>query len=126
MPWWLAAITMVLVPRATMHVVIGGIAMGEALHNVAAMAEGHHRRRRHEAKDGKAGNHDRHAEAKPGAEFCNMAQAYCLRPGAASLTDTKSPGLFGWSGVGVGISALGQSRTSSISQGEAALSLAAD
>jgi hypothetical protein len=32
-----------------MHAVINSISMGKAMHRVLAMAEGHHRRRRHEA-----------------------------------------------------------------------------
>ena len=39
-----------------MHAVIDGIAMGEAMHNIAAVTEGHDSGRRHEAKRGKDGN----------------------------------------------------------------------
>ena len=54
--------------KRPMHAVIRGIGMGKAMHRVLAMAEGHDRRRRHEAKRGEGGNRHRHAEAKPGAE----------------------------------------------------------
>ena len=54
--------------KRPMHAMIRGIGMGKAMHRVLAMAEGHNRRRRHEAKRREGGNRHRHAEPKPGAE----------------------------------------------------------
>src|SRR5262245_15388789 len=51
-----------------MHAVMDGIGMGKAMDRVLAMAEGHDRRRRHEAKRRESGNRHRHAEPKAGAE----------------------------------------------------------
>jgi hypothetical protein len=55
--------------KRPMHAVIDGIGMGEAMQGLLAMAEGHDRRRRHQAKGGEGGDCHRHAEAKPGAEL---------------------------------------------------------
>ena len=53
----------------TVHPVIHGIGIRKAMHSVVAVTEGHDRRRRHEAKGGESGDHNRHAEAKPRAEI---------------------------------------------------------
>jgi hypothetical protein len=42
--------------QAVVHPVIDGIGMGETMHGVLAMAEGHDRRGRHEAKRCKSGD----------------------------------------------------------------------
>jgi hypothetical protein len=54
---------------AAMHTVIHLVGISEAMGCIAAMAESHDRRRRHEAKCGENGDHHRHAEAKPGAQL---------------------------------------------------------
>jgi hypothetical protein len=54
--------------KPRMHAVIRGVGVGKAMHRILAMAEGHDRRWRHEAKRGEGGDRHRHAEAKPGAE----------------------------------------------------------
>jgi hypothetical protein len=64
-----SVIAVMLLRKPAMHAVIHSVRMGEAMHSVLAMAKGHDRRRRHEAKGGKGGDHYRHADAKPGAEL---------------------------------------------------------
>jgi hypothetical protein len=53
---------------AAMHAVIHGVGISEAMGCLAAMAESHDRRRRHEAKCGENSDHHRHPEGKSGAE----------------------------------------------------------
>jgi hypothetical protein len=52
-----------------MHAVTHGVGMGKAMHGMLAMAEGHDRRRCHEAKGGEDSNCHCRAEAKPGAKL---------------------------------------------------------
>jgi len=67
-PWLLSVVAVVSLGAAAMHAVIHDVGVGEAMHSVAALAEGQDRRRGHEAKGRKHGDHHRRAEAKPGAE----------------------------------------------------------
>ena len=62
-------IAMIVSRGPSVHAVIDGIAISKAMHSVVAVTEGHDRRRRHEAKGGESGDHNRHAEAKPRAEL---------------------------------------------------------
>jgi hypothetical protein len=64
----LSMTAVVLVLGAHMPTVIHGVAMGQALHGVAAMAEGHHGGRRDKAKCGEGGKQNRHTKEKPAAE----------------------------------------------------------
>ena len=78
------------VAKRRMHAVIRGISMGKAVHGVVTMAEGHDRRRRHEAKRREGGNRHRHAEAKPGAECPQHASSLVGRGASRNLaTDHK-------------------------------------
>ena len=60
---------MVSIFGASVHAVAHRVGMSEALHGMAAVAEGHHGRRRQEAKNSEGGKSDCHAEAKPPAEL---------------------------------------------------------
>ena len=60
---------MILSRGPSVHAVIDGIGIRKAMQSVVAVTEGHDRRRRHEAKGGESGDHNRHAEPKPGAEL---------------------------------------------------------
>jgi hypothetical protein len=60
----LGAVLMALVPCAV-RVMTDGIAVGKAMHNMAAMTEGHDRRRCREAKNSEKGDHHRPREPSP-------------------------------------------------------------
>ena len=55
-------------PRVVPHTMIGNIHLGEAVQRIAAVTEGHHPRRRHEAKRGEDRQSHRNAKASTFAE----------------------------------------------------------
>ena len=65
----LRGIAMVLMRGAPVHAMIHCVGIGEAMHSVAAVSEGHHRGRRDEAKRGESRGRHRYAEPKSGAEL---------------------------------------------------------
>ena len=77
-------ISVMLLRRPAMHAVIRDVGIGEAVHSLAAMAEGDGRRRRNQTEGGEYGNCHSHTEAKPSAELLQHGASLVLGAQTAS------------------------------------------
>ena len=75
-----------------MHGVIGNVGVGETMRGIAAMTEGHDRRRRYQAKGGKDGNCHRDAEPKPDPKRFQHGPSLVPQADGRKPADSKYPG----------------------------------